>query len=129
MKLVYRGIKYKSNNSEALKIVQENKHKLSRLIDSKKFYKATITYKFPLYAYLKQMFRRDSKFVRNPHVFWYKFLAIYLENCWKSSEINILESCWKSTVEQEQKNKPESNIAIATDARQKYKYRGVTYYK
>lgn len=129
MKLVYRGIKYNSNNSTALKIVRENKHKLGRLINSKKFYKSTITYKFPLYAYLKQMFRSDSEFVRNPHVFWYKYLTVYLENCWKSSEINILESCWKTTLEQEQKTKSEFSTAIAINARQKFKYRGVTYYK
>ncbi len=122
MKLVYRGIKYSSNNSTALKIVQKHKNRISRLIDSKKFYKSTISYKFPLYLYLKQLFSKDSSFVRNPQVFWCKYLTIYLENCWKSSEVKILDSCWKMTLEKEQK-------AIAESSPQKFKYRGVTYYK
>ena len=122
MKLVYRGIKYSSDNSTALKIVQEHKNRIGRLIDSKKLYKATISYKFPLYDYLKQLFSNDPNFVRNPQAFRDKYLSTYLKKCWKSSEITILDSCWKITLEKEQK-------VIEDNLPQKFKYRGVTYYK
>ena len=122
MKLIYRGIKYSSNNSTALKIVEKHKYKLGRLIDSKKFYKATVSYKFPLYKYIKQLFNNDSNFVREPRVFWKKYLTKYLETCWQKSELQILDGCWKITLEKEQK-------AIAKRSPQKLKYRGVTYYK
>ncbi|MGD1918174.1 MAG: hypothetical protein ACFCAD_04405 [Pleurocapsa sp.] len=128
MKLVYRGIKYSSNNSTALKIVREQKHKIGRLIDSKKFYKGIVSYKFPVYQYLRQLFRSDSNYVRNPNVFWCKYMTMHLETCWKSSEKKILDSCWKMTLEQEQKMN-ESSTAIANNSRQVFKYRGVTYYK
>ena len=122
MKLIYRGVKYSSNNSTALKIVEKHKHEIGRLIDSKKFYKAIVSYKFPLYQYLKQLFTDDSTFIREPQLFWKTYLTKYLEKCWQSSETKILDACWKVTIEQEQK-------AIANSLPKKLKYRGITYYK
>ena len=122
MKLVYRGIKYSSNNSTALKIVEKHQDKVSRFIDSKKLYKAIISYNFPLYKYLKQLLSCNPNFVRNPRTFKHKYLTKYLGSCWQKSEIQILDSCWKLTLEKEQK-------AIASRSPQKLKYRGVTYYK
>ena len=122
MKLVYRGVKYSSNNSTALKIVAKHKYKIGRLIDSKKFYKATISYKFPLYKYIKQLFTNDPNLVREPHIFWKNYLTKYLETCWQKSELQILDGCWKITLEKEQQ-------AIAERLPKKLKYRGVTYYK
>lgn len=129
MKLVYRGIKYSSNNSTALEIVRQHKHRISRLIDSKKLYKMTVSYKFPLYKYLKQLFKTDSNYVRSPYVFWYKYMTMYLDRCWQSSERNILDSCWKMTLEQEQKAISKETLEAGSPVRQKLKYRGVTYYK
>ena len=122
MKLIYRGIKYSSNNSTALKIVEKHQYKISRLIDSKKFYKSTVSYKFPAYKYLKQLFSCEPNFVRSPRVFKHKYLAKYLGSCWQKSELKILDSCWKLTIEKEQKE-------IASRSPQKFKYRGVVYYK
>ena len=124
MKLVYRGIKYSSNNSIALKIVQEHKHKINKIIFVKKANKLTISYKFPLSKYIRQLFAMDSNFVTNPYKFWYKYRAKFLEKCWKLSDITILNSCWKITLEKEQgANTIEDNSPI------EFKYRGVTYYK
>lgn len=122
MKLIYRGIKYSSDNSTALKIVKKHKSRIGRLIDSKKFYKATVSYKFPVYDYFKQLLSSDPNFVRNPKTFRDKYLSLYLIKCWKSSEITILDACWKMTLEKEQED-------VTNNSPQKFKYRGVTYYK
>ena len=116
MELVYRGIKYSSKNLMALKIIKEYKH----LLYIKKTDRIAKDRKFPYLKYFKRLIVSDLNLIRNPNIFWYKYKIGYLEQCWKSSEINLLTSCWEMSPE-ELEAKHNSPI--------KLKYRGVTYYK
>lgn len=124
MRLVYRGIKYSSNNLIALKIVQEHKHKINKIISNKKAKNIIINHRFPFLKYFKQLLGSDANFISNPYKYWYKYRAKYLETCWELSELEILNSCWGKTLEKEPEVKVTEN-----DLPVKFTYRGVTYYK
>ncbi len=119
MELIYRGRKYRSNNSIALKIIQERGYQVSHI---NQVTPVAIDRKFPLGQYVKQFFYEDIDTIYRPGKFWYEQKINYLDNCWRSSVTQQLVSCWvKTLVIERETAKPRLPI--------KYKYRGVTYYK
>ena len=120
MELIYRGIKYKINNSKVLNSGQKKQH---RIIYRGKSVKAGIDAKFPLFKYCKQLFSSWKPPVFNPIKFWYKHKSQYLENCWQLDLVKQLNLCWEITskIEQEKVSERERPIQL--------KYRGVTYYR
>ena len=123
MELIYRGIKYSSNNSTVLKSTPKDKY---RIADREQSDKAAINPKFPLLKYCKQLFSSWESPVFNPIKFWYQHKSQYLENCWQLDIIKQLNCDWEISL----KTKPQSPLKPNyTDRPIKLKYRGVTYYR
>lgn len=120
MELIYRGIKYSSNNSTVLGSAKGNK---PQIVYRGKSVKTAIAPKFPVFKYCKQLFSSWKPPVFNPVKFWYKHKTQYLEKCWQLDEIEQLDCCWEITL------KIEREQILKTDRPIKLKYRGVTYYR
>lgn len=118
MELIYRGIKYKSNNLAVL-----NSTKKKQTIHQKKFFKPIKKSKFPITKYCKQLLGSTKLAVCHPVKFWNRHKSQHIENCWKIDVVEQLDCCWEITLYIEQvKSLPEK-------APVQLKYRGVTYYR
>ena len=74
MELIYRGRKYRSNNSIALKIIQERGYQVSHI---NQVTPVAIDRKFPLGQYVKQFFYEDIDTIYRPG----KFLKLPATPC------------------------------------------------
>ena len=116
MELIYRGIKYKSNNLAVL-----NSTGKKQTIYQKKSLKPVGNSKFPLIKYCKQLFYSSKLAVCHPVKFWNRHKSQHIENCWQIDVVQQLDRCWKTTLYIEQvKSLPERPPI-------QLKYRGVTY--
>ena len=118
MELIYRGIKYKSNNLAVL-----NSTEKKQTIYQRKSLKPIRHSKFPVVKYCKQLFCSSKSAVCHPVKFWNRHKSQHIENCWKIDVVEQLDSCWKTTLYIEQvKSLPEKPLV-------ELKYRGITYYR
>ena len=118
MELIYRGIKYESNNLVILNST-EKKHAIYR----KKSIKLVGNPKFPIVNYCKQLFGSSKLAVCHPVKFWNRHKSQHIENCWKIDVVQQLDRCWKTTLYIEQIKTLPKNAPV------QLKYRGVVYYR
>ncbi len=118
MELIYRGIKYKSNQANR----DFATHKKLPITYCKKLVKTATNNKFPIIKYCKQLFSYQKPAVCDPLEFLHQHQSQLLENCWQLDVLQQLNLCWETTLKIElEKNLP-SNPPV------QLKYRGVTYY-
>ena len=115
MELIYRGIKYKSNNLAVL-----NPSEKKQTIYQKKSLKPIGNSKF-LVNYCKQLFSSSKLAVCHPVKFCNRHKNQHIENCWKIDVVEQLDSCWETTLYIEQAKTLPDRPPI------QLKYRGVTY--
>lgn len=118
MELVYRGVKYQTNNLR-FHPLKTKKRSLSKRNTSE----TAIAYKFPLIQYCKQLFGNRGSIIFSPELFWHQHQSQFLEGCWRLSMVEQLESSWEVTL------KMEFAQALKKKTPSKLKYRGVTYYR
>ena len=118
MELIYRGIRYKSNNLAVL-----NSTEKKQTIYQKISFKPVINSKFPVVKYCKQLFCSSKLVVCHPVKFWNRHKSQHIENCWKIDVVKQLDSCWKTTLYIEQVKTLPARPPI------QLKYRGVVYYR
>ena len=118
MELIYRGIKYNSNNLTVL-----NSTERKQTIYQKKFIKPVGKPQFPISKYCQQLFYSSKLAVCNPRKFWNRQKSQHIEKCWRINVVEQLNHCWETTlyIEQEKTllDRPPTQL----------KYRGVTYYR
>ena len=118
MELIYRGIKYTSNNSALL-----NSTDKKRIIYCKQPIETKSNFEFPVLKYCKQLLGSDKLAAYHPIKFWYRHKSQHIENCWKINIVERLDYCWKTTLYIDQQKSLSDNTPV------KLKYRGVTYYR
>lgn len=120
MELIYRGIKYKSEQAKFSGLARNKKLPITYC---RKLVKTATNNKFPLLKYCKQLFSYQVPPVCDPAEFFHQHQSQLLENCWQLNVIKQLNLCWETTLKIElEKNLP-SNPPV------QLKYRGVTYYR
>ena len=117
MELIYRGIRYKSNNLKSPTIQGK------KLSIKKKLAKAKNGCSFPAIAYYKQLLFNRNLSVRDPKLFWHLYRSQFLDKCWKLNMSEQLDFCWELTL------KIELARALKDRTPVKLKYRGITYYR
>ena len=117
MELIYRGVKYKSNNLAVL-----NSTEKKQTIYQKKFSKPIINFKFPIVKYCKQLLGSSKLAVCHPVKFWNRHKSQHIEKCWKIDVVEQLDRCWNTLYVEQTKTLPESPPI-------QLKYRGVIYYR
>ena len=115
MELIYRGIKYKSNNLFVL-----NSTEKKQTIYQKKSLKPLGNFKFSIVEYCKQLYSNKLA-VCHSVKFWNRHKSQHIENCWKIDVVQRLDRCWKTTLYIEQVKSLPQRPPI------QLKYRGITY--
>ena len=115
MELIYRGIKYKSNNLAVL-----NPSEKKQTIYQKRSLNPVRNSKF-LVNYCQQLLNSSKLAVCHPVKFWNRHKSRHIENCWKIDVVEQLDSCWETTLYIEQVKRLPDRPPI------QLKYRGVTY--
>ena len=118
MELIYRGIKYKSNNLAVL-----NSSEKKQTIYRRKSIKPVENPKFPIVKYCKQLFYSNKLVVCYRIKFWNRRKSQHIENCWKIDVAKQLDLCWNTTLYIEKIEPLPKTSPI------KLKYRGVSYYR
>ncbi len=120
MDLIYRGIRYKSEQAKFRGFARNENLPVSYC---KKLVKTATNNKFPLVKYCKQLFSYQVPPVCDPAEFLHQHQSKLLENCWQLDVLKQLSSCWEITL----KIELEKNLPSSPQVR--LKYRGVTYYR